>query len=232
MLMMFQDTSLMIANSFTNLWFGIISYIPNIIVAIIVFVIGWVIASLIGKAICRFFSTTKIDDVLKKSGVDSSLAKAGIAMNSGKFVGGLVRWFVIVVFLIVSFDILHLSQVNEFLKGVVVGYLPQVIASVLILLVSAVIADAVQRVVEGSAKAAELKTARFLGTVSKVVIWVVGILAALDQLGIGQAILQTLFTGIVVAFSLAFGLSFGLGGQSAASQVIEKVRSQVSEKVR
>lgn len=230
--MILQDTSIMIANAFTSLWYGVVSYIPNIIIAILVFVVGWIIASLVGKVIERLFSTAKVDDVLKKAGVDSSLAKAGITMNSGRFVGGLVRWFVIVVFLIVSFDILHLSQVNEFLKGVVVSYLPQVIASVLIILVAAVIADAVQRIVESSAKAAELRPAKFLGVVARSVIWIVGVLAALDQLGIGQSILQTLFTGIVVAFSLAFGLAFGLGGQATASSILDKVKSHMSEKSR
>ena len=57
-----------------------------------------------------------------------------------------------------------------------------------------------------------------------------GALAALDQLGIGQAVLQTLFTGIVVALSLAFGLSFGLGGQAAASSAIEKIKREIADK--
>lgn len=230
MLMMFQDTSTMIANAFSNLWFGIIAFIPNIIIALLVFIVGFVIASLVGRVIERVFVAAKADDALKRAGLDTTLARSGLVLNSGRFVGGLVKWFVIVVFLIVSFDILHLSQVNEFLKGVVVGYLPQVIAAVLILLVAALVSDAVEKFVVSSARAANMKPAKLLGAITRTVIWIVGILAALDQLGIGQAILQTLFTGIVVALSLAFGLSFGLGGQHAASEVIEKVRSKITEK--
>jgi small-conductance mechanosensitive channel len=228
--MVLQDTSVMIADAFSGLWFGVISFIPNIIIAVVILIIGFVVSALIGRVIERVFLTAKIDQTLKRAGLDVTLSRAGIILNSGKFIGGLVKWFVIVVFLIVSFDVLHLSQVNEFLKGVVVGYLPQVIAAVLILLVAAMVADAIEKLVTSSAKAANMKPAKLLGAISRTVIWIVGILAALDQLGIGQMILQTLFTGIVVAFSLAFGLAFGLGGQDAACDVIAKVRSKVSEK--
>ncbi len=228
--MAFQETGLVLSDAFTNLWFGIVSFIPNLVIALVILIAGWIIGALVGKVIEQIFTGAKVDIALRRTGVDETLSKAGIVLNSGKFVGGLVKWFVVVAFLIASFDVLRLSQVNEFLKGVVIGYLPQVIAAVLILLVAVVIGDAVAKLVRSSAKAAELKGANLLGAVSKWVIWVVGALAALDQLGIGQAVLQTLFTGIVVALSLAFGLSFGLGGQAAASSAIEKLKREIADK--
>lgn len=228
--MMLENTSVVLQDAFSNLWFGIISYIPNLVVSVFILIVGWVVATVVGKVIERAFVSAKVDKAIEKTGVDETLAKAGIVLNTGKFIGGLVKWFIIVAFLIAAFDVLHLSQVNEFLKGVVIGYLPQVIASVLILLVAVMIADAVSKVVASSAKAADLKGANFLSSVTRWIIWVVGGIAALDQLGIGQSVLQTLFTGIVVALSLAFGLSFGLGGQQAASSVIEKMKRGISDK--
>lgn len=228
--MAFQETGVVLSDAFTNLWFGIVSFIPNLVIALVILIAGWIIGALVGKVIEQIFTGAKVDIALRRTGVDETLSKAGIVLNSGKFVGGLVKWFVVVAFLIASFDVLRLSQVNEFLKGVVIGYLPQVIAAVLILLVAVVIGDAVAKVVRSSAKAAELKGASLLGAISKWVIWVVGALAALDQLGIGQAVLQTLFTGIVVALSLAFGLSFGLGGQAAASSAIDKIKREIADK--
>ncbi len=228
--MAFQETGTVLSDAFANLWFGIVSFIPNLVIALVILIAGWIIGALVGKVIEQIFTGAKVDIALRRTGVDETLSKAGIVLNSGKFVGGLVKWFVVVAFLIASFDVLRLSQVNEFLKGVVIGYLPQVIAAVLILLVAVVIGDAVSKLVRSSAKAAELKGANLLGAVSKWVIWVVGALAALDQLGIGQAVLQTLFTGIVVALSLAFGLSFGLGGQAAASSAIEKIKREIADK--
>src|SRR6185369_6276934 len=119
--------------------------------------------------------------------------------------------------------------VNLFISDVVLGYLPQVIVAVLILLVAAVVADAARRVVEGSAKAAQLHASGFLGKVAQYAIWIFALLAALAQLNVATAFVQTLFTGVVIAFSLAIGLSFGLGGQKAAEGYLEHLRSEIRD---
>ncbi len=99
----------------------------------------------------------------------------------------------------------------------------------MILLVAAVIAQAAERVVAGAAKAASLSAANFLGAVARWAIWIFAILAALDQLQVATAFVQTLFTGIVIAISLAVGLAFGLGGQSTASRWLDVMRSEMKE---
>jgi hypothetical protein len=135
-----------------------------------------------------------------------------------------VKWFVILVFLMASLQVLGLVAVTYFLQSIVVGFLPNVIIAVLILLVAAVLAEVAQSVVVGAARAADIRGAGIAGTVAKWAIWIFAILAAMEQLQIAQGILQTLFTGVVVALALAFGLSFGLGGQEAAARFIEKTR--------
>lgn len=228
--MVFQDSSIVLADAFTNLWAGVIAFIPNIVIAIVIFVVGWIIASVIGSVIEEIFKRIKLDQALRKTGLEDTLAKAGIVLNSGRFVGGLVKWFIIVVFLVACFNVLNLSQVNIFLQDVVLSYLPQVIVAVLILLVSAVIAEAVQKIITSSAKAAGVGHANFLGAVAKWVIWIFAILTALLQLNIAPGIIQTLFTGVVVALSVAFGLAFGLGGQQAAADAISRVRQEISDR--
>lgn len=151
-------------------------------------------------------------------------------LDSGAFIGGLVKWFVIVVFLVAAFDILGLTQVNLFLQQVVIAYLPRVIVAALILLVGGVVGDVTERIVVTAAKSAEVRSAHFAGTIAKWAVWVFAILVALSQLGIAAAFSQTLFTGIVIAISLALGLSFGLGGQEAAGRFIERLRGEMGGK--
>ena len=158
------------------------------------------------------------------------LRKGGFSLDSGAFIGALVKWFVIVVFLVASFDVLGLNQVNLFLQQVVLIYLPQVIVAALIILVAAIIAETSQRLIAGTAQAAGLTSARFAGAVAKWAIWIFAIFMAVSQLGIATQFILTIFTGIVVAIALAVGLSFGLGGQEAAARLIEKVRSEVANK--
>jgi small-conductance mechanosensitive channel len=228
--MPYTATSDVLARSFQDLWGGVIGFIPELIIAIVIFIVGWIIGALLGRVVDQIIKAVKLDSALRSAGLEAVLSRGGFSLNSGRFLGGLVKWFIIIVFLIASLDVLGLSQVNAFLKDVVLLYLPQVIVAVLILLVAVVIAEVMQNIVVGSAKAAHLHAANFLGAITKWAIWVFAALAALFQLGVAATFIQTLFTGIIVAFALAFGLAFGLGGQSAASGFLDKMRREISEK--
>lgn len=214
--------------SFQNLWLGIASFVPNLVIAIVIVIIGWLIGSLLGRAIWQVFRSIKLDEALRRAGFESFLRRGGLSLDSGAFIGGLVKWFVIVVFLVAAFDVLGLNQVNVFLQQVVIAYLPRVIVAALVLLVGGVIGDVLERVVVTAARTAEVRSAHFAGAVAKWAVWVFAILVALSQLGIAAEFSQTLFTGIVIAVSLALGLSFGLGGQEAAGRFIERLRGEMS----
>lgn len=222
-----NDWTTVLNNSFQDLWRGVIGFLPNLVIAIVIFIVGWIVGALIGKLVAQIVRALKVDHALRSAGVEDTLGRAGFKLDAGAFLGALVKWFIIVVFLVASLDVLGLTQVTLFLQQVVLIYLPQVIVAVLILLVAAVIAEAVQNLVVGSAKAAHISRAHFLGAISKWSIWIFAILAALYQLGVAAVFLQTLFTGIVVAISLALGLSFGLGGQEAAKRFLENLRGDM-----
>jgi hypothetical protein len=224
---MIQDWSTVLTQSFQELWGGVIGFLPNLVVAIVIFIVGWIIGALIGRLVAQIIKAIKVDSALRSAGVEDAVGRAGFRLDSGAFLGALVKWFVIIVFLVAALDVLGLTQVTIFLQQVVLIYLPNVIVAVLILLVAAVIAEAVQNIVVGSAKAANISRAHFLGAIAKWAIWIFAILAALYQLGVAPVFLQTLFTGIVVAISLALGLSFGLGGQDAAKRFLENLRSDM-----
>jgi len=218
-----------LAQAFSQLWAGVIGFLPELIIAIVIFVVGWIIGALLGRVVDQIIKAVKLDSALRGAGFETVLSRGGFSLNSGRFLGGLVKWFIIVVFLVAALDVLGLDQVNVFLKDVVLLYLPQVIVAVLIMLVAVVIAEVMQNIVVGSARAAHMRGANFLGAVTKWAIWVFAALAALFQLGVASTFIQTLFTGIIVALALAFGLAFGLGGQNSASGFLDKMRSEISE---
>lgn len=215
--------------SFRNLWLGVVGFVPNLIVAIVVVLLGWGIGVLFGRVVAQVVKAIKVDEALRRAGVEDFLNRGGISLNSGAFLGGLVRWFVMLVFWVGAFEVLHLSQVTVFLRDIL-DYLPQVIVAVLILIAAGLVAEAMKKVVLSSAMAAEVASAGFLATVTKWVVWVFAILVALSQLGIASGFVQTIFTGLVVALSLGLGLAFGLGGQEAAGRAIEKISKEMSSK--
>lgn len=225
---MISDWGTQLSGSFTGIGQQAIAILAQLILAIIIFIAGWVVGSVLGDVVSKIFKAVKLDSVLESAGARGLLEKAGFRLNTGAFIGGLVKWFIIVVFLVAALDVLKLEAVTSFLSNVVLGYIPQVIVATLILVVAAVLADLSQKVLSGGARALDSKHAGLVGGIARWAIWVVAILAALNQLGIAGGMMQTLFTGLVAMLALAGGLAFGLGGKDAAARYIEKLRSDIS----
>ena len=222
-----QSTSV-VQGSFMDLWLTVAQYLPAILAAVIVFVIGWVVAVVLCRVVEHVVKVLRINDALKAAGLNDAAKEAGFNLDIGRFLGVLVQWFVIIVFLVAALYILGLNRVTIFLQPVVLLYIPQVIVAALILILAAVVADVVKNLVAGSARATGAHAANLAGTVARWAVWLFAILAALNQLGVATEFVQTLFTGLVVALALAFGLAFGLGGKDAAARTIERIRSEIA----
>lgn len=215
--------------SFESIVQAVVTILPTLIIAFLIFVAGWILAALVEKLVSQIVRALKVDRALETVKVDSVLSRAGFRLDSGRFLGALVKWLIVIIFLVTSLSIIGLTEVNDFLTKIATIFLPHAISAVLIILVAALIAEAVQRAIVGTGKAAGVKTANLLGTVAKWAIWIFALIAALYELGIAQEIVQTLFQGIIIALALGVGLSFGLGGQEAAARYIEKLRSEIKK---
>lgn len=218
----FYDVSSALSDSIIATGDGVINFIPELIGAVVIFAVGWLIAVLIEKVVEGIFRSIKVDALLKSAGLEEVMKRTGHPLNSGKFVGALIKWFVIVVFLVTALDVLNLDQVNQFLQGVVLGYLPNVIIAVLVLMVAVVIAEAMQKIVAASARAAHVRSAHLLGVVTKWAIWIFAILTALITLNVAAYLIQMIVTAVFAGAALGLGLAFGLGGKDYASRLIEK----------
>ena len=218
-----------ITDSLQTLWMGFIGFLPNLLGALIIFIIGWIISAALGKLVAQVINILRIDQVLERIGFKNALDRAWLKLNSGKFVGELVKWFFVIVFLMAAVDIIGLDQVTEFLKRVLF-YIPQIIVAVLILLAAVMVANFLQKLVKASVEAANLQSSNFLAVVTKWAVLVFGILAALLQLGIAPGLIQTLFMGLVGALALGAGLAFGLGGKDLAAHLLTKIKNEISGK--
>ena len=226
--MVVQSWTEVVTASLQTLWSGFIGFLPSLLGAVIVFIIGWLIAVVLSKLVAQIIRVLRIDQILGKIGLKRSLDRANLKLDTGKFIGELVKWFFIIVFLMAATDILNLPQVTDFLKQIIL-YIPHLIVAVLILLAAVLIANFLQKLVKASVEAAGLRGSNFLGTVTKWAVLVFGILAALLQLGIVPALIQTIFTGFVAALAIGVGLAFGLGGKDLAGQILSKLKRDVSE---
>ena len=225
--MIVSQSAGVLQSSFTDLWYTVVQFLPAILAAVIIFIIGWIVGGVLYRIVDQVVKVLRIDDALRAAGLNEVAKEAGFTLNIGRFLGTLVQWFIVIVFLVASLDVLGLNRVTIFLQQVVLLYLPQIIVAVLILILAAIVAEAVKNIISSSARAAGAHSGNLAGTVAKYAIWITAVLAVLNQLGVATEFVQTLFTGLVVALSLAFGLAFGLGGKEAAARTIERIRSEI-----
>lgn len=209
--------------SFQELLNKVISFLPEILIAIIILVVGWIVGDILKGIVKKLFNTLKITSALDKAGVDTLSARAGFRFNPAEFVGSLIKWFVIIVFLVVALDVLNLNQVTAFFTVEILTYIPRVIVAALILLGAMILANVVSVSVAGAARAGGFKTAEVIASFTKYAILVFAVLAALNQLQIATELVQLLFAGVVFASSLAFGLAFGLGGKDVAARYLQNM---------
>ena len=214
--------------SFATLWYTIAAYLPEILAAVIIFVIGWIFGAVLYRVVVEVVKVLRIDDALRAAGLNHAAKEAGFDLDIGRFLATLVMWFVVLSFLLASLEILGLTSVTIFLEQLVLQYLPQVIVAALILVLGAIVAEIAKNIVTGGARAVGAHGANLAGAVAKWAIWLTVIGAALVQLGVATSFIQTLFTGVVVALALSFGLAFGLGGKEAAARTIERIRSEIA----
>lgn len=221
---MYSDSINILGQALVDTGMTLISFLPSVIIAVIIFVLGWAAGAVLGRAVEHLVSVLRVDKALYKAGVDKISEKAGVKISVACFLGGVIKWLVIVAFTIASAEILGLTQVTQLLRDILV-YIPNVIIAAVVLVIAMLLGDFVSKIVSHSVKATGMR-GEFAAQVSKWAIVVVGgVFPALTQLRIAQGLVEVLFTGVVFAISLALGLSFGLGGRDAAAQAIEKMKS-------
>lgn len=218
-----------IQGSFGALNEKVISFIPELLSAVIVLVLGWIIAGFLGKVAEKIIKTIKIDQAIEKTNLGEKFRSAGMELSISGFFKGLVKWFFVLVFLMAAVDILGLDDVTAFLNNIL-AYLPRVIVATIVLSIAFLVGNLVHRIVRSSTKAAGVMSASLLAVISKWSIVILGLFAALIELGIAETMVNTIFMGIIATLSLAAGLAFGLGGREEAAGILRKIREEISHK--
>ncbi len=215
-----------ISYSLQNVWQGFIVFLPVFLGALIVFLVGLIIAAGLGKGVEKLIDALRLDRLLEQLGLNKLLERGDVRLHSGRFLGVLVQWFFIIVTLLAVSDILNLLAFSDFLKQVLL-YVPNIVVAVLIMLAGVVLAVFLAKVVRASVLAAKLHAAHFLGTLTKWSVLVFAFLAALLQLGVASTLINTLIMGFVAMLAIAGGLAFGLGGKDVAAAWLEKIREEI-----
>lgn len=218
--MTWMDT---IIESLKGLLQGFIDFVPNLLVAIIVFVIGWFIAIWVGKLIAEILKRVKFDTIFEKTQWDEALEKAGFQMKMSGFVGGLLKWILVIVSLGLALRFLGLGELR--FVDEVIGWLPNLVVAVAIFIVAMIVADISEKLVKAVVGKMGVSYAGAIGVLVRWAIWIFAALAILEQLNIQVAgnLIEIIVGGVVLSLALAFGL----GGKDVAREVLQGFRAKL-----
>lgn len=219
------DFNAAVAESLQDILARVIGFIPNLVGAAVILVVGWIVAALLEWAVDNVIRAVGLQTLFERVKVEDVVKKAEAKKDTTALIAAVVKWIILLVAFVAAADALNLPQISEFLNRIL-DYVPSVVASAAILIIGTIFAHFMAKVVAGVIKASNLHFPDLVGSTTRYAILIFTILAALSQLGIATAFLQTLFTGFVGALAIAGGLAFGLGGQGTAKEWLEKFRKE------
>lgn len=211
-----------------DLWKGVLEFIPSLVGAIIVLIVGWFIAVGVGRLIAEILKRVRFNQLFEKGGWREALEKAEWKIDASAFVGEIVKWVLVIVFLLAAVEILGFVQFADFLKKVVL-WLPNVIVAVAIFIVTVVIADYLAKLMRAWVEGMKVGYGHFVESIVRWAIWIFAILAILIQLGVAKELVVTLFTGAVAFAVIAGGIAFGLGGKDIAAEILRDLQRKLRE---
>jgi len=200
----------------------LVAFVPRFVLGLVILLIGIIVASILKQIVVELSKALKIESFLRKYGVPE--AKDEFSWTN--ILAEIVRWFVIILFLLPTADVWGLPRVDTVINEVLL-YLPNVFVAVVIAMVGFVLARLAHDVVLASVKGLSPETARTVASITRWAIGIFVILAVLNQLGVAADLIKILFTGFVAMLAIAGGIAFGLGGQSSAKDVIEDIRGKL-----
>lgn len=213
----FQNSLSLAANQFLV---GIISYLPSIFGAIILFLVGWIIADWLKTLTTKLVNITKIGTLFKNPAIADFLKNAQISQKFEVVIGEVVKWLVIALFFVASVNILGITSISLFLNTIIAG-IPTLIAAVITLIIGVVVAGFLEKMVKGSMGSTDPSMSRLMGKVVSYAVMTFFVLAALSQLGIASFFINTVFVGFILAIALALGIGLGLGSKDLIKTLLE-----------
>lgn len=206
-------------------------YLPQFLGGLVILLIGLLVATVLRAAVSKFFEFVKIEQWF--SGVakwfeDASAERKVSGRVWPNLLAELVRWTVVILFLIPAVEAWGLPRVTEVLNEFLL-YVPNVFVAVVVGFVGFAVANLVHDIVRNASRGLGSDSAHLLANLSRYALLFFTALIVLNQLGVAADLVRILFTGIVAMLALAGGIAFGLGGQSTAREVLDEFRKKVEK---
>jgi len=216
-----------ILTSFTNALNLVFAFIPKLISFLVILLVGWIVASVVSKAVTFLLRKIGFDRLSERIGLSRLEQRMGLRMDAAGVLGKVVYWFIFLIFLVPAVDALGLTTVSNILNQII-AYIPNVFVAILVLFLGTLAATFVADIIRGATASTNMGNPNIYAAIARWAILGFVAIIALEQLQIAPALLNELFGAIVAAAALAFGLAFGLGGRETAQRLLNRSENTVS----
>ncbi len=206
--------------SFTNALNSFMTFLPALIGALIVLVIGWVVSGALARLIEKGLRVIGLERAVHHSGLNDFIVRSGTNWTTSKLIAELIKWFIRLIFIQAAANILGMPQITAIINSIIL-FIPNIIVAMVIIVIGALIAKFLSGLVRGSVSEMGVGNPNLLATLTRYAVIGFAVIAAINQLGIAAVVVNTLFIGLVGAIALAVGLAFGLGGREVAAKITE-----------
>ena len=208
--------------SFTAFWTQLAGFVPQLLAALVLLFVGWLLANLAKTGVMKLLDVLKFDSLAEKTGIEAFLKQGHLDLSLSRLLGKLTYWVIIFVVMVTVSNSLGLHMVAELFNKIVL-YIPNIIVAILVLVFGTLVARFINRLVFAYLNNIGVQGALTISTLSEYGVIIFVVFVALEQLAIGTTLLTAAFQIGFGAIGLAFALAFGLGGREWAAGVIKKL---------
>ncbi len=204
------------------------SYIPAIFGAIVILVVGWVLAKLIETIVNKILKAVRLDSLSEKTGIANVLAQGDIKLTLSDLIGGIVYWLVILVAVATTLDALNLKMASDLISRLV-EYIPNILSAIFILILGSFLANFIATIIRTAGANAGLKTGKLMSQIAHVILMVFTVIIAIEQLKVATALLVLSINIILISIGMGIALAFGLGCKDIAGKFMQDVINKMNK---
>ncbi|MCO7522767.1 MULTISPECIES: mechanosensitive ion channel family protein [Pseudomonas] len=208
-----------LVTAMTALWTKVANFIPNLFGALVVVLLGFVVAKLLDTLLSKVLAKFGLDRLMSGTGLTKMLARVGIQVPISTLIGKIVYWFVLLIFLVSAAESLGLERVSATLDMLAL-YLPKVFGAALVLLAGVLLAQLANGLVRGAAEGIGLEYAAGVGRIVQGLVIIISISVAISQLEVKTDLLNHVIVIGLITVGLAVALAMGLGSREIAGQIL------------
>jgi hypothetical protein len=213
--------SSVLIRSLAQTWTRVADMLPDLAMAIVLLLAGWLIAKLARRLTIRLLRGLRVDDLAERAGFEDFLIQGGIRMTTVTLLAGAVYWLILAGVFVALLDALGVRTAGELLSRMV-HFVPNLVLAVGILVFGSLLSRVVGGLVYSYLSNIGSAGAEPIGALARYALLVFVVFMAAEQLAIRSEVLVSAFQIAFAAVCLAAALAFGLGGRAWAAQVISR----------